>query len=180
MGRLSLLVATLAVACSLRSSPDAAAPRPSPPASSHTPPTSPQPRLGAAVAPAAAGTLQIEQWRFARAVENHAAVGTEAPFTAADERVYIFLAARNRGAAPAHVVVTFTRPNGQVLGTPARLEVGAVRSVWHTWAFARIQRVVGTWTATVADEAGSELLRQTFEVVAVPPTPPVAAAAAAP
>lgn len=172
MGRLSLLVATLAIACSQRSSPDAAAPRPSPPA----PPPSPLAQPGAAVAPAAVGALQIEQWRFARAVENHAATGTETPFTTADERVYIFLTARNRGAAPAHVVVTFTRPNGLVLGTPARLEIGAVRSVWHTWAFARIQRAVGTWTATVADEAGAELLRQTFEVVAAPPTPPVAAA----
>ena len=93
----------------------------------------------------ASGVLQIEQWTFARAIENHAPAGTEAPFTTADERVYLYLAARNRGAAPAVLIVTFTRPNGQVLGTPARLDVNAVRSVWHTWAFARVQRLVGTW-----------------------------------
>lgn len=168
MGRLSLVLALLALACSQRASPDASAPRPTRPA-----PAAPATPTPAAPSPsAAAGALQIEQWAFARAVANHAAVGTETPFTTADERVYLFLTARNRGAAPANLVVTFTRPNGQVLGTPARLEVGAVRSVWHTWAFARVQRLVGTWTATVADEAGAELLRQTFEVVAAPPGAP--------
>jgi hypothetical protein len=116
--------------------------------------------------------LHIEQWTFARAIENHAPAGTETPFTTADERVYLYLATRNRGTAPAVLIVTFTRPNGQVLGTPARLDVNAVRSVWHTWAFARVQRLVGTWTATVTDEAGAELLRRTFEVVAAPPAVP--------
>lgn len=168
MGRLALVVAALALACSQRSSPDAGSPRAQP-----TAPTAPaQAGLAPAAAPAVAGTVQIEQWRFARAIENHAPAGTEVPFTTADERVYLFLAARNRGTAPATLTVTFTRPNGQVLGAPARLEVGAVRSVWHTWAFARVQRLAGTWTAAVTDEAGAELLRQTFEVVAAPPAAP--------
>lgn len=130
-------------------------------------------------APDASGVLHIEQWTFARAIENHAPAGTETPFTTADERVYLYLATRNRGTAPAVLIVTFTRPNGQVLGTPARLDVNAVRSVWHTWAFARVQRLVGTWTATVTDEAGAELLRQTFEVVAAPPAVPSPAPTAA-
>lgn len=55
-----------------------------------------------------------------------------------------------------------------------------MRSVWHTWAFARIQRTVGTWTATVTDEAGAELLRRTFEVVAAPVVPAAPAAPSAP
>ena len=133
----------------------AAAPSPSPSVTPTPPPVTPAPARPT-------GELSIRRMQVTSDIDHREPVDHPSSFDESDERIYAFVDVANPSSEPRQLLVTFE--NGQRVTGLVTLEIPANSARFRTWAFTRLTRSPGEWTAIVRDEGGHVLASDEFEI----------------
>ncbi len=110
-------------------------------------------------APKAAATLTVAEAKLGTDVQNKEIVGEGTQFEL-NQKVYLWL--KLTGGPAEDVTVTWKQGDKSY---ETKLKVGG--SPWRTWAY-KTAAIAGSWTVTVADNAGTELKQLEFTVSPAP------------
>ncbi len=113
-------------------------------------------------APAA---LSVRRLVVAKSIDEREPEGASTAFWQGDfDRLYAFVELSNPQKTESKIVVRFVSPSGKERKGNVTLSVGASPR-WRTWAYSRAIDEKGTWSAVVTTVDGTELSRQTFEIL---------------
>ena len=83
-------------------------------------------------------------------------------FDDSEDRIYAFVDVANPTDEPRELEVTFE--NGQRSTGHVTLEVPPHSARFRTWAWTRLTRSPGEWSAIIRDESGTVLAQDDFEI----------------
>jgi hypothetical protein len=112
--------------------------------------------------PAVTGELSIRRMQVTSDIDRREPVDHPSSFDESGERIYAFVDVANPSSEPRQLLVTFE--NGQRVTGLVTLEIPANSARFRTWAFTRLTRSPGEWTAIVRDEGGTVLASDEFEI----------------
>ncbi|MCX7793287.1 MAG: DUF2914 domain-containing protein [Thermodesulfovibrionales bacterium] len=104
--------------------------------------------------------FSIERMVVATGIENREPVDIRDTFSAATEKVYCFIEARNI-KEDTNITVVWSNNGKEVLRTSLPLKKG---SRWRTYAEKRLYGMRGEWKVDILDNAGNFLKAVTFKV----------------
>ncbi|CAN5619357.1 hypothetical protein BH09MYX1_BH09MYX1_14050 [soil metagenome] len=119
----------------------------------------------AAKSDATAQKLSITRIVIARDVKNRDPIDVGTRFDSSEPKVFAFVDVHNTEKLPGSVFVEFVSPKAGARGA-IELHVGE-SDHYRTWAFTRLAKEPGTWTARIENERGEVLAEQSFEVFSI-------------
>ncbi len=118
-------------------------------------PTRPAPSL-------VTGELSIRRMQVTSGIDGREPIDHPTTFDDGEERVYAFVDVSNPSGEPRALLVTFE--NGQRSTGHVTLQIPAHSARFRTWAWTRLSRSPGEWTAMIRDEDGAVLASDEFEI----------------
>ncbi len=107
--------------------------------------------------------MSVRRLVVAEGIEDREPQGAASRFSTDNDQLLAFVEAVNEGDEDGELVVTFESADGDEVGH-ITLNVPANSPRWRTWAFSRLIREPGSWTAIIRTVEGAELAREHFEI----------------
>jgi hypothetical protein len=112
--------------------------------------------------------LTVNRLVIAHDVEAREPLGATTTFARGEsDRIYAFVEVGNANSALSAIYVSFVRDGEPEQGS-IELRVGE-STRWRTWAYTRLAKEEGDYTAIVRNALGEELARSSFEIVSADP-----------
>jgi hypothetical protein len=129
---------------------------------SHSTSPSPAPSIVPSISPSHTGELSIRRMQVTSAIDHREPVDHPSSFDENEERIYAFVDVSNPTDEARELLVTFE--NGQRSTGHVTLEIPAHTARFRTWAWTRLTRSPGEWTAMIHDEDGVVIASDEFEI----------------